>query len=96
MCPLYMNGNKTENAFFLGLLVIVNLGFLMMLAGFFQPIFWAATVGTLFLPVQHWLERRLGGRNSLAAVLSVVLIFFTVLVPAFLIGSVVAREAVLL
>jgi predicted PurR-regulated permease PerM len=89
-----MSSNKTEYAFFIGLLIAVSIGFFVLLAGFFQPIFWAATVGIIFLPVQHGLERKLKGRRSLAAALSVLLIFFTVLVPALLVGSAVASEAV--
>jgi predicted PurR-regulated permease PerM len=84
---------RTENAFFMGLLILVTVAFVALLAGFFQPIFWAATIGILFLPVQHALERRLGGRASLAGLLTVILIFFTVLVPALLVASAVAREA---
>jgi len=82
-----------QNAFFIGLLILVSVGFIWLLSGFFQPIFWAATVGIIFLPVQHLLERKLGGRTSLAAVLTVILIFFTVLLPALLIASAVVNEA---
>lgn len=89
-----MSESKTQNAFFLGLLIVVTVGFLTLLSGFFQPIFWAATMGILFLPVQHWLEQRLGQRRSLAAILTVILIFFTVLVPALFVGMAVANEAV--
>ena len=82
-----------QNAFFIGLLIVVSTGFLGLLSGFFQPIFWAATVGIMFLPVQHFLERKLDGRTSLAAVLTVILIFVTVLLPAMLIASAVVNEA---
>jgi len=88
-----MVARNTEYGFFLGLLTAVTIGFLAMLAGFFEPIFWAAIFGIVFRPVQLWLEPRLGGRRSLAAVLTVILIFFTVLVPALSIGSAVASEA---
>jgi len=49
-------------------------------------------LGIIFLPVQHLLERRLHGRQSLAAILTVILIFFTVLVPTLLVASAVASE----
>ena len=83
----------TEKGFFTGLVLGVTGVFVMLLAGFFQPIFWAAIVGIMFLPVQHFLERRLKGRTSLAAMLTVILIFFTVLVPMFFISSAVISEA---
>ncbi|MFQ5634962.1 MAG: AI-2E family transporter, partial [Gammaproteobacteria bacterium] len=82
-----------QNSFFIGLVVLVSVAFLFLLAGYFQPIFWAATLGILFLPVQHLLERRLHGRTSLAALLSVMLIFLTVLLPALVIASAVVSEA---
>jgi len=82
-----------QTSFFIALLILVTVAFIALLSGFFQPIFWAATVGIIFLPVQHFLERRLAGRTSVAAVLTVILIFFTVLVPALVIASAVVREA---
>jgi predicted PurR-regulated permease PerM len=82
-----------QKSFFVGLLILVTVAFIALLLGFFLPIFWAATIGIIFLPVQYFLERRLGGRASLAAVLSVLLIFVTVLVPALLIASAVVTEA---
>lgn len=82
-----------QNGFFLGLLLIVTAAFIALLSGFFQPIIWAATVGLVFLPVQHYLERKLLGRRTIAAVLTVILIFITVLLPAMLIASAVVSEA---
>jgi len=85
-----------QNSFFIGLVVLVTIAFIYLLAGYFQPIFWAAILGIVFLPVQHLVERRLHGRSSIAALLTVVLIFFTVLVPVLLITSAVVNEAALL
>jgi predicted PurR-regulated permease PerM len=82
-----------QKSFFIGLLILVSVAFFAMLSGFFQPIFWAATVGIIFRPVQQYLEGKLAGRRSLAAVLTVILIFFTVLIPALLIAAAVAGEA---
>jgi len=84
---------KLQNAFFIGLLIAVSIAFFWLLSGFFQPIFWAAIIGIIFLPVQQFFERRLNGRTSLAATLSVILIFVTVLLPAMLIASAVVNEA---
>jgi predicted PurR-regulated permease PerM len=81
-----------QQSFFIGLLIAVSVAFIALLAGFFQPIFWAATIGILFQPVQHFLESRFSGRKSLAAVVTVILIFFTVLVPALIVGSAVITE----
>ena len=40
-----MQDKKIQNAFFIGLLILVSVAFLGLLSGFFQPIFWAAIVG---------------------------------------------------
>jgi predicted PurR-regulated permease PerM len=83
----------TRHPFFLGLLVISSIAFLALLLDFWQPIFWAATLGILFQPLQRWLESHLAGRRSLAAILGVVLIFFTVLVPALFLAGALVNEA---
>lgn len=79
--------------FFAGLIIAVSLAFGAVLLSFWQPIFWAIVIGLLFRPVEVWLSERLGGRRSLAAVLTVILIFFTVIVPTLLLVSAVAAEA---
>jgi len=84
---------QVQNFFFLGLVLLVSAAFLYLISGYFQPIFWAAILGVLFLPVQYALERRLRNRPSLVAVLTVILIFFTVLVPSLLVTSAVVNEA---
>jgi len=84
---------QVQNSFFLGLVLLVSAAFLYLISGYFQPIFWAAILGVLFLPVQYALERRLRNRPSLVAVLTVILIFFTVLVPSLLVTSAVVNEA---
>ncbi|UCG72811.1 MAG: AI-2E family transporter [Chromatiales bacterium] len=96
MAPQHTGTGDTRHPFFLGLLALATVGFGALLLGFWQPIFWAIVLGILFLPVKNRLERRLPGKPSLVAALTVVLIFFTVLVPALLVASAVASEAALL
>jgi len=88
-----LNSQTLQNSFFIGLVLVVSVIFIALLSGYLEPIFWAVTVGVIFLPVQHYLERKLHHRTSVAAVLTVILIFFTVLVPAMLIASAVVKEA---
>ncbi|HAT37815.1 MAG TPA: hypothetical protein DCS75_04930, partial [Gemmatimonadetes bacterium] len=73
--------SRIEMGFFLGLLVVLSLLFVFVLSGFFQPIFWAVLIGVLFQPMQRWFEQRLGGRTSLSALVTVLVILVTVLVP---------------
>ena len=78
---------------FLGLLAAATVSFIALLVFFWQAIFWAVVIGILFHPVQVRLVRAFGGYPSLSSVLTVVLIFFTVLVPALSLASAVALEA---
>ena len=88
-----MSLTANRHPFFIGLLVVVSIGFFLLLWGFWEPIFWAAVLGVLFRPVETRLAARLQGRETLATVLTLILIFFTVLVPAIFLASVVAVEA---
>ena len=84
--------SRIEMGFFLGLLVVLSLLFLFVVSGFFQPIFWAVLIGVLFQPMQRWFEQRLGGRTSLSALVTVLVILVTVLVPTLLVASAVADQ----
>lgn len=88
-----MTFSPIRHRFFLGLLIAASIAFVALLIRFWQPIFWAAVIGILFRPVKTRLTTRLGGRATLAAVLTVILIFFTVIVPAMLVASAVTVEA---
>jgi predicted PurR-regulated permease PerM len=93
MSPDSARTGDTRHPFFLGMLALATVGFGALLLGFWQAIFWAVVLGVLFLPVQHRLAAKLPARPSLVAGLTVLLIFFTVLVPALLVASAVASEA---
>lgn len=82
-----------RHPFFIGLLTAATLAFLALLTGFWQAIFWATVFGILFRPVEVRISARLGQHDSLAAVLTVLVIFFTVIVPALLVASAVVSEA---
>ncbi len=90
--PVEERTGSVETGFFFGLLVVLTVLMLLVLSGFFQPIFWAAIMGVLFQPVQDWFEAKLRGRVSLAAVLTLVVILVTVLVPTMLVAGAVADQ----
>lgn len=83
---------RVEFGFFLGLVVVLTILLFFVLSGFFQPIFWAVLMGVLFQPVQNWFESRLKGRTSLAALMTLVVILVTVLVPTLLVAGAVADQ----
>ncbi len=91
-----MSEPAERHPFFIVLLIATTLAFAALLLGFWKALFWATVLGVLFSPVQQRLAKRLGGRQSMAAVLTVLLIIVTVLLPAMLVASAVAAEAALL
>ena len=68
-----------ETRSFLILLVAVTLAFLALLADFAQPIFWAAALAVIFHPVHIRVLARVGRRQSIAALLTLLVIILTVL-----------------
>jgi predicted PurR-regulated permease PerM len=87
-----MASRRLQNAFFLGLLVIVTLSFFWLLQDFWLPIFWAAVFATLFHPLFRDCKRRCGGRAALGSVLTIALILLLVILPLLLTGFAVAAE----
>ena len=84
--------DRIGQGFFLALLVGLTLAFFVVLKGFFQPIFWAAIIGIVFLPVKHRIEQRLPERPSTSALITLLIILFTVLVPTILLTGAVADQ----
>lgn len=89
-----MRVSTIQHASFIAILVIVTFAFLGMIRDFYQPIFWAAVLAVLFHGLQIRFRRWLRGRSSLAAVLSMMVIFLIVIVPLFFVALAVTREAV--
>ena len=96
LSPVPMRIRTLENASFLTLIVLVTLGFVVLIQGFFEPIFWAAVLAILFAPVYRRLHGRTGGRGALAASLTLVAVLLLVVLPLLGIGAAVTNEAVIL
>lgn len=85
-----------QQASFLLTLAIVSLLMAVVIYPFAQPLLWAALAAIMFQPVYRTLLRRVRGRRNAAAGLSLLVIFFVVMVPAALIGSLVVEQALVL
>jgi len=84
-----MNQDKFNQAFVLLLLLFISAVFLAMVWPFLMTIIMAGIFSALTRPLYRWLERRFGGRRSLAAAVTLLLLVFGVLLPlAGLIGAV--------
>ncbi len=85
-----------QQASFLVVLVVVSLLMAVVVYPFAQPLLWAALAAIMFQPLYRSVLRRLRGRRNPAALLSLLIIFFVVMVPAAWIGSLVVEQALVL
>ena len=85
-----------QQASFLLILAVVSLLMAVIIYPFAQPLLWAALAAIMFQPLYRTILRRLRGRRNAAAGLSLLVIFFVVMVPAALIGSLVVEQALVL
>jgi predicted PurR-regulated permease PerM len=93
---LTARASAIQNVAFFLLVALTTLAFLGLIASFAMPVFWAAVLATVFFPVQRRYVARLGGRRSLAALATMLTIIGLIVVPLFLVGVAVSREAVYL
>jgi predicted PurR-regulated permease PerM len=91
---LTARGTAIHNVSFLLLVALTTLAFLALIGSFLMPVFWAAVLATVFFPLQSRYVARLRGRRSLAALATILTIIALVVLPLFLIGLAVAREAI--
>jgi len=87
-----MSQEKFNKAFVMFLVLFITAVFLAMVWPFLMTILMAAIFSALTRPVYRWLKRGVGGRSSLAAMFSLFLIFFGLLLPLVgLLGAVTAE-----
>jgi predicted PurR-regulated permease PerM len=85
-----------QQASFLIILAVVSLLMAVIVWPFAQPLLWAGLAAIMFQPLYRSTLRRLRGRRNPAAGLSLLIIFFVVMVPALWIATMVAQQAVVL
>lgn len=78
------------------LVVAISLAFGWVLLPFYGTILWAAIIALLFAPVYRWLLPRMNGRQTRAALVTVLLAIVIVVIPFALVTASLAREASLL
>jgi predicted PurR-regulated permease PerM len=91
---LTARGTAIQNVSFFVLVAATTLAFVALIGSFLMPVFWAAVLATVFFPLQRRYVARIGGRRSRAALATILTIIGLVVVPLFLVGVAVSREAV--
>ena len=87
-----MTDQNIERAFFVTLVLAVTVAFFWLIRSFMQPIFWAVALGIVVYPLHARLVSRLGNRQSLAAIISVIAVIIVVILPLIGLGTAVAQE----
>ncbi|STV14436.1 membrane protein [Klebsiella pneumoniae] len=78
--------------FFILIVFIVTLAFFDVLSPYYSAILWAAILAVIFNPVKNKIRTRLGERNGLAALMTIVIICLIVFTPLAIILSSLAYE----
>lgn len=84
---------KPEDKVFVGLLIVVSVGFAWVIQPFFGAILWGVVAAILFDPLRARILRSMPGRNGSAAGLTLLVIVAVVIVPAILLGMQLLQEA---
>ena len=89
-----MTAISFRRAFLLLLVVVVTLAFLWMIQIFLMTILLAALFTGVSYPIYRRITRWFGGRNRLAAAITLLILFLGVILPILGVAGAVAREAV--
>lgn len=88
-----MLSGRTTKLFFALILALVTLAFLDLLSPYASPVLWAAILAVIFYKMKIWIGRRLGGRNGLASLLTLLVICLLVFTPLLMVVSSLAYES---
>ena len=80
-------------AFFFAVFLFLLYQLYLFLSPFFAPLLWAGILALTFYPLTSWLTRVFGGRRGVAAFTLVLAVTVLVILPSFLLGSLLVREA---
>ncbi|WP_318248088.1 AI-2E family transporter [Novosphingobium huizhouense] len=72
---------------------LVTAGFIAVVGDFLGAMFWAAVAGIMFQPLFQRVTGTLGGRRSLGAAVTLLVITVAVILPLLLIGSMILDQA---
>ena len=89
-----MNQDSVNKSVLLLLLLVISALFLSMIEQFLMALFLAGIFSALARPGYLYLVRVFGGRRHLASIVTLVLLFFIVLIPTLLLLGIVVAQAI--
>jgi predicted PurR-regulated permease PerM len=87
---------QLQHASFLLVLAVVSMMMAVIVWPFATALLWAALAAIMFQPLYRWMLKKMRGRRNPAAVASLLVIFFAVLVPGLWLATLVVQEALVL
>jgi predicted PurR-regulated permease PerM len=90
-----MNSPQLQRGVFLALLAAVTAAFIWILLPFFGAVMWGVAFAIIFTPLYKWLRRKMGGRSTWAALATLVITLFIVILPLSMIGVSLVQEVML-
>ncbi len=94
MMPRESTGDRVERGGFLLFLALISLATLAIVWPFAAPLLWATLAAIMFQPLYRWILARSKGHENQAAIATLLIILFAVILPAFWIGSMVVEDAI--
>ncbi len=88
-----MSREQLFAAFFFAVFLFLLYQLYLFVAAFFAPLVWAAILALAFYPLTNRLVALFRGRRGLAALVLVLAVTVGVVLPSFLLGSLLVREA---
>lgn len=82
-----------DDGAFLLLVVVVTVAFGWVVAPFFSALFWSTVLAILFMPLHRHLVAASGGRRSLSALATLVVILVIVILPTAFVSAALVQEA---
>lgn len=85
---------RFHRTFLLTVLILTGLLFVWIVNYFLVAILVAGSLTTLFNPLNLWIRRRFRGRTGFAALVTCIVLLLGILIPAVILGDIVAGQAV--
>jgi predicted PurR-regulated permease PerM len=89
-----LQAERVSRLFLVFVVIVLTVVFLNMVRMFLMPVLIAAVVCSLSYPFYKSILKTFAGRRGLSSVVSCILLLVFLLVPLFIIGNIVSREAV--
>lgn len=85
--------SRIQHFSFFTLLSAVSIGFLYLIGDFILSIIWAVVIAIIFQPLSYYLTRHLGGRSTIATILTMLIAVLLIFLPLAGVGTIVVKES---